>query len=214
MCGRFTVLSYDEVAAVAAAVERRLAPPVLSAVHEPRSQAFPGNTIPLISPNEAGTPEVSQAIWGFQTEWSKRLVFNTRIESAIGGSAMWREAAEQGRCLIPVATFFEPHATETVPSPRTGRPLKRPYEFASPAGAPLLLAGMRLHDRCSIVTCEPNRSVAPIHDRMPLILRFEEVGMWLSPQWPDLADRRDVELSVQPEPLEAPEQPEQLSLFD
>jgi len=49
---------------------------------------------------------------------------------------------------------------------------------------------------------------------MPLILRFEEVGMWLSPQWPDLADRRDVELSVQPEPLEAPEQPEQLSLFD
>ena len=213
MCGRFTILTYDEIASVAEAVEQRLEPPMLASPETHRPQAFPGSTIPLIASGNDGSLEIADAVWGFQTEWSKRLVFNTRIESAASGMTMWRNAAENGRCIVPVASFFEPHATETVPNPRTGRPMKRPYEFSNPSGAPLLLAGLRENGRCSIVTCEPNEWVAPIHNRMPLVLRFQEVGTWLSPDWTLLAERDDVGLNVQPEQLQQPTSESQLSLF-
>ena len=131
----------------------------------------------------------------------------------VEGSPLWREATEHGRCIIPAASFFEPHATETVPSPRTGRPMKRPYQFANPDGSPLLLAGIQENGHCSVVTCEPNRWVSSIHNRMPLALRFEEVGTWLSPDWATLANRLDYELSARPEHIDPRPSPDQLSLF-
>ena len=50
-------------------------------------------------------------------------------------------------------------------------------------GQPLYLAG--IYDNISGVNCfiilttEPNDSVAPIHDRMPLLLSHEQVRPWL-----------------------------------
>lgn len=213
MCGRFTVLTYEEVAAVAEAVEQRLTLKALEERDEARACAFPGSSVALLAPNADGALEVGQATWGFEVPWSKRLVFNTRIESALDGSAMWRDAVQNGRCIVPVGSFFEPHATETIPSPHTGRAMKRPYEFADPTGAPLLLAGVFADDRCSIVTCEPNRWVSSIHDRMPLVMRFQEATTWLSPDWAALADRSALELKVQPEQLQTGDSSEQLSLF-
>lgn len=216
MCGRFTVLTFEEVVAVVEAVEGRRAPQVLEPLDGGRACAFPGNEIPLIAPDERGELQIAQATWGFEAPWNGKLVFNTRIESALDGVALWRDAIQRGRCIIPVAAFFEPHATETVPSPRTGKPMKRPYVFADPSGAPLLLAGVRSDDRCSIVTCAPNRWVAPIHDRMPLVMRFQEATTWLASDWQVLADRCDLQLHVLPERLQQPQPPEQsdqLSLF-
>ena len=217
MCGRFEVLSLEEVEETIAALEARRAMSRELARNR-RAHAFPGNEVALITPR-ASTDEglaVERAVWGFAPEWSKRLVFNTRIEKAAEGAVMWRAAVEQGRCIVPVAAFFEPHETETVKSPRTGRPMKRPYRFADPDDAPLLLAGVREGGRFSIVTCEPNRQVSPIHPRMPLVLRFEEVPTWLSPDWAALADRSGVELAVAAEQFAAPSlasEPDQLSLF-
>ena len=215
MCGRFAVLTYEEVAAVAEAVERRLEHPraALDVADPTRAQAFPGSSIALLSPNSRGALEAREAVWGFQTDWSKKLVFNTRIESAMDGSAMWREAAGNGRCIIPAAAFFEPHATKTIRSPRTGRPMKQPFAFTDPEGLPLLLAGVQQEGRCSIVTTEPNRWVAPVHNRMPLVMRFQEASLWLGPEWHTLADRSSIELHAQPERLQAPQRNDQLSLF-
>lgn len=213
MCGRFEAFTYEEVAAVVAAVEGRAALGRVSS-GEPRAQARPGSSILLFGHGvEKDALEIDEATWGFDPEWSSRPVFNTRVESMLANSPMWREAAESGRCIIPAAAFFEPHATETTPSPRTGRPMKRPYRFASVNDGPLLMAGVQSDGRCSVVTCEPNRWVAPIHNRMPLLLRFEEVRTWLSPDWPSLANRADFELCAAPETLEAPPEPDQLTLF-
>ena len=207
MCGRFEYFSYDEVVAIAAAVEGRADAPRFEAPSAPRAQVRPGGSVLLFGRNselddpdgrsesgksdgpderselgkpaheEPGALEIGQAIWGFEPEYAKRIVFNTRIESALAGSPMWREPIQNGRCIIPAAAFYEPHATETVRSPKTGRPVKRQYRFALPGDEPLLLAGVQQDGRCSVVTCEPNRWMLPIHDRMPLILRFEEVAL-------------------------------------
>jgi putative SOS response-associated peptidase YedK len=212
MCGRFVMLTAEEVAEVVAAVESRMRP--MLAVGAERAQARPGSTIPLIEPNPAdGALRAAEAAWGFEAEWSSKLLFNTRVESAVKGSNTWRDAVRDGRCIIPAAAFFEPHATETVRSARTGRPVKRAYRFALPSGEPLLFAGVQANGRCSIVTCEPNRWVSPVHNRMPLILRFEEVTTWLSPDWPALADRGSIELTVQPEHPDDPAPTGQLALF-
>lgn len=213
MCGRFVVLTYEEVAAIVAAVEGRGEKRQV-ALDALRAHARPGSSILLVKRDAEGENlTIGEATWGFAPEWSSRPVFNTRVESMLEGSPMWRDATESGRCIIPAAAFFEPHATETAPSPRTGKPMKRPYQFADAHGAPLLMAGVQAGGRCSVVTCEPNRWVAPVHNRMPLLLRFEEAGTWLSPDWPSLADRATFQLNVTPERLEAPPQPDQLSLF-
>lgn len=217
MCGRFVMLTREEVADVVAAVERGERPKPLG-VRDNRAQAFPGNSIQAF-----GAPDGQLAIgnfhWGFPVEWSKKPVFNTRIESALSGHGMWRDLVDDGRCIVAAQAFFEPHATETMRSPKTGRQIKRAYEFADPEGVPLLLAALTDGTNCSIVTTEPNAAVSPIHPRMPLLLRFEEVGKWLESPASALANlesRDTFELTVRPELN--PEEPatsmsEQLSLF-
>ena len=215
MCGRFEVFTYDEAAAIMAAVQGRGDVPSLVASDEPRAHVRPGGSVLLFGRNaELDDLEIEQAVWGFEPEYAKRTVFNTRIESALAGSPLWRGPVQDGRCVIPAAAFYEPHATEMARSPKTGRPMKRQYRFASPDDQPLLLAGVQQDGRCSVVTSAPNRWVSPIHDRMPVVLAFEEVATWLSPDWPDLADRSHVELAVAPEQPELSEEPDdQLSLF-
>lgn len=258
MCGRFTVLTYDEVEGVVRSLEyatpvnllpdwpARGASPLAGgtpggsptrpeAGPQTRPEARPGSTawvIAPVAPQETGagrlpgrspgqTPgrELGQTAgqtavrpirlapipltWGFPVEWSKRPVINTRIETALGPNpGMWRDAVRHGRCVVPAARFFEPHATETEPSPRTGRPMKRQYAFASPDGRPLLMAAVSDRGRFSIVTTEPCPAVAPVHDRMPLLLLPDEVGAWLGDGFPALADRSRFELAVAPERAE------------
>lgn len=215
MCGRFELLTREEIEQVLDAIESRRKND-LRLKRKTRQQARPGSSISLITPTiDPSLLEVTHATWGFKVDWDKGLVFNTRVESAIKASPMWSKAIESGRCLIPAVAFFESHATETIASARTGCTMKRPYRFSDPNGTPLLLAGVKEGERCSIVTCEPNNHVAPIHPRMPLVLRFEEVPTWLSPDWPTLVDRGSIELAVQPEQLaesESPSSAEQLSL--
>ena len=200
MCGRFVMLTREEVAEVVASVEsgKPLAP---LATVDLRPQAFPGSDILAF-----GIPEDRMSVgsfrWGFPVEWSKKPVFNTRIESALSGKGMWRALIEGGRCIVPAVSFFEPHASEMVRSARSGKKVKRAYEFSAPTRTPLLLAALCDGENCSIVTTEPNRWVSPVHNRMPLALRFEEVPAWLGGEVADiapLADRCAVELLVEPD---------------
>ena len=225
MCGRITVLSLDEIRDIVKSVETRRSTRLSHTLRE-RNQARPGTTLHAIGLQEGQPPiqeaglRILEATWGIEAPWNGKLVYNTRIESALGGSTMWDAPIREGRCILPAATFFEPHATETARSPKTGRQIKRQYEFAMPGETPLLLASICDGNRLSVVTTEPNTHVAPIHPRMPLALRFEEVPLWLEGDLSDiavLADRSALELDVQPETLGPPasSRPDdtQLSLF-
>ena len=132
--------------------------------------------------------------WGFEESWKPGVVFNTRIESA--GKPMWRDSMEHRRCIIPVRSFFETSATGTEPSPRTGRPVRRSFEFTAPNSLVTLIGGVWKGDRFSMVTTEANRWMAPVHHRMPLVLRPSELAQWLGPDYLRLADRSSVELAV------------------
>lgn len=168
---------------------------------DPRHDARPGSTVPLFVPDGAGGLKVAKLEWGFQLDGKPHAVFNTRIESALeqlrrGRRGMWAKAIAEGRCLVPVRAFYEGHMTERVPSPVTGRPIKRQYMFRLPGACAFLLAAVRMDGMFSIVTTAPNASVAPIHDRMPLVLGPGESNVWLGQDFASLADRSRISLSA------------------
>lgn len=204
MCQRMCPLTYEEARdALAARGETGRARVAARDGFDPALDAYPGSTVAAYVPDGEGGLTTVPLIWGFDGPRSGRTVFNTRIETALAqlrdGRGMWAEAVARGRCLVPVRAFFEGHATERVASERTGRPRRRQYRFRMPGVRAFLLAGVSLDGRLSIVTTAPNAAVAPVHDRMPLVLGPGESGVWLGPDFGRLADRGGVMLAAEPE---------------
>lgn len=200
MCVRMCPLTAEEAQAVldARGTGRHGIAPV--EVPDPTRDARPGSQVPLYVPDGAGDLRVATLSWGFPLDGKPHAVFNTRIESALeqlrrGRRGMWAKAIAEGRCLVPVRAFYESHATEQVMSERTGKPIKRQYRFRLPGARAFLLAGVHVDGNFSIVTTAPNASVAPVHDRMPLVLGPGESSVWLGPNFASLADRSCVNLT-------------------
>ena len=194
MCVRFSPLTAEEARAVLDARGTGRHGIRFIEHPDPIHDARPGSQVPLFVPDGAGGLRVATLEWGFPLNGKPHAVFNTRIESALdqlrrGRRGMWAKAIAEGRCLVPVRAFYESHATEKVLSEKTGRPVRRQYRFRLPGARAFLLAAVQQDGRFSIVTTAPNASVAPIHDRMPLVLRPGESSVWLSPNFSSITNR-------------------------
>ena len=55
-------------------------------------------------------------------------------------------------------------------SEKAGKKIRRPYRFRLPGASAFLIAAVQLDGSTSIVATVSNASVAPVHDRMPLVL--------------------------------------------
>lgn len=188
MCGRFSVLTWDEFEAATKAV--LFATPLSVDPDWPatRPDAFPGSTVRAIVAGDGQTPEgeggirTADFIWGFPMPNQAKTAFNARSES-LATSPFWKESFLCRRCVVPAAAFFEPHREEMgIKPPCAGRPekkVKQTYRFVSKTGLAILLAGIWQEDRLSIVTTEPDDSVSPVHDRMPLVLSFDQALPWI-----------------------------------
>lgn len=206
MCGRCIIFTFDEVLEIIREIE--VGAPFNFEPDWParRAQAYPKSAAPLIVPDFdtavgvpplcAGSLSARELIWGFEESWKPGVVFNTRIESAMRPT--WRESMEHRRCIIPVSAFFETHREETVVSQKTGKPIKRQYEFRVPGQDVILIGGTWRENSFSMVTTEANEDMAPIHHRMPLIVRQEEIPLWLGPEYQELADRLSIRVEAQP----------------
>ena len=160
---------------------------------DPLRDARPGSLVPVYVPTDGGLA-VARLTWGFPLDGKPNAAFNTRIESALeqlrlGRRGMWTKAIAEGRCLVPVRALYEGLMTERVESERTGRLVRRQYMFRLSGARAFLLAAVREGDRFSVVTTRPNASVAPIHDRMPLVLGPGESSIRLGPNFASLSNR-------------------------
>jgi putative SOS response-associated peptidase YedK len=115
-----------------------------------------------------------------------RLI-NARSETAETSPA-YRTSFHHRRCIVPADAFYEWRRER---DPGTGR-VRRSHPFAirRADGQPLALAGLwaiwrnpdtaeRLYT-CTILTGAPNELVAPIHDRMPIVLEPGDWDAWLA----------------------------------
>ena len=89
--------------------------------------------------------------------------------------------------------------TEKIESEKAGRQVRRQYLFRLPGARAFLLAAVREGDWFSVVTTAPNANVAPIHDRMPLVLGPGESATWLGQDFVVLSDRSALRLAAERE---------------
>lgn len=208
MCKRCIIFTYNEVLDIVQKIE--VGAPLNFNPDWPvrTSEAYPKSVAPLIVPTfdtaapvpstvfAPGLLGVSELSWGFEESWKPGVVFNTRIESAM--KPTWQESMQYRRCILPVPAFFETHREETYPSPKTGKPIKRQYEFRVPGQDIIFIGCTWRRDTFSMVTTDANADMAPIHHRMPLIVRQEELPLWFGPDYQQLADRSEIRLASQP----------------
>ena len=109
--------------------------------------------------------------WGFPGFDKGKLLINARAES-VKDRPTFRGGFEQGRCVLPAAGFYEwDRSKEKVTFTVPGKPILYLAGIWRPYGP---------EQRFVILTREANASMAPVHDRMPLILTREEVAPWVS----------------------------------
>ena len=108
--------------------------------------------------------------WGFPGFDKGKLLINARAES-VKDRPTFRGGFEQGRCVLPAAGFYEwDRSKEKVTFTVPGKPILYLAGIWRPYGP---------EQRFVILTREANASMAPVHDRMPLILTREEVAPWV-----------------------------------
>jgi len=147
---------------------------------QPRYNITPSQTVEAII-SDGGERRLGPMRWGFTaTSATTHTPINARAET-VATAPMFREAFHRHRCLVVADGFYEW---------RKDGPRKVPYFIHLRSGRPFGFAGIwSLHRTdaqqriatCAIVTCPPNDLMAPIHNRMPVILPAGARDRWLDP---------------------------------
>jgi putative SOS response-associated peptidase YedK len=181
MCGRYTLTDPDP-----RLMRFRFDLPDSALVEQrPRFNVAPTDAVLAVRRGEDGVREPGQLRWGLIPHFADpgtfdRLLINARAETVAEAPA-FRDAFKGSRCLIVADGFYEWRATPTGKRPQwITRPGREPFAFAGLWARSKQVDGTELHS-CTIVTTTPSEQVAPIHDRMPVILDPEVEGEWLDP---------------------------------
>ena len=181
MCGRYLLLSPVEAMRRFFDVGGLLNLPA-------RYNIAPTQDAPVVRLDREGRRELILMRFGLVPSWSKDLsmgarLINARAESATDKPA-FREAFRSRRCLVPADGFFEWE--------KRGKE-RQPWRIGMGDGGLMALAGLwegwRAPDGSrirsfAILTTSANSLVAPLHDRMPVILEPAAFTEWLDPRTP------------------------------
>ena len=183
MCGRFVSASPpDQIAAYFAAT-------MSESLLAPSYNVAPTNDIYAVIETPDGERRLESFHWGLVPMWAKEMktglkMINARAET-IATSGAFKRPFKQRRCIIPADGFYEWQK-------RPGQKRKQPYFIHRLDGEPLAFAGLWelwrdkeagpdapwLHS-CTIITTTANETMAPVHDRMPVILSPDTATSWL-----------------------------------
>ncbi|HEX4774945.1 MAG TPA: SOS response-associated peptidase [Candidatus Saccharimonadales bacterium] len=189
MCGRYTLADVDHLK------QHYNLATVPKDLHKNFNVA-PTQTMPVISDSEDGR-HIELMRWGiprFVGPGKVRDVFNTRADKAFGS---WKKLVMTQRILVPATGFYEWKLLDDK--------TKQPY-FIFPKDEQLFsFAGVwniwededkRKIKVYSIMTTEPNKEMADIHKRMPVILHPEDEASWVTPSHDN--DRSAIEALLRP----------------
>ena len=175
MCGRYLLTDFSEVLA------ERFEVATLPGFNPPRYNVSPTQRMPVIVSN--GTKRAELMSWGLIPAWSRepKGFINARSETA-ATKPSFRKAFRTRRCIVPASGFFEWKETASGKLPYLLRVRGRElfgmaglYDvWTGPDGPPI--------SSYTILTCGPNGLTAPIHDRMPCILKPDAEASWLMPE--------------------------------
>jgi putative SOS response-associated peptidase YedK len=175
MCGRYAIISAPEaIRALFGYAEQPNFPS--------RYNVAPTQPVPIVRLVD-GKRRFALVRWGFLPSWVKdprsfALLVNARGES-VNDRPAFRLAMRRRRCLFPADGFYEWR--------REGKD-RRPFFVRAKSGGPLAFAGLwetwsgpngEEMETAAIVTTTANRTLASIHDRMPVIIAPDAFDFWL-----------------------------------
>lgn len=181
MCGRF--LLNAPVAALEAQFEA-----VAGGALPPRYNIAPTDPVAVVKDLDFGRV-ITLHHWGLIPSWAKDPAMGGRLTNAraetVADKPSFRASFRRRRCLVPASGFYEWQA---------GGRGKQPFLIQSRTGEPLAFAGLwelwegpdGCLESCTIITTTANAFMAPVHDRMPVILGPDAFAFWLDPHTKDL----------------------------
>lgn len=166
MCGRY---DFGEIEGSIKILERAKA--LHPGADVRTGEIFPTNLAPIVR-LAGGKVQPDLCRWGYPKWKGSGVIINARAETA-EEKRTFRESLLQRRCVIPTTGFYEWSHDEA----------HQKYLFKLPGEGMLYLAGFwgdfQGEGRFCILTREANRSMADIHDRMPLVLQTGQVRRWV-----------------------------------
>ena len=148
-----------------------------------RYKIAPTQPIAVVARDREGTRRFRLMRWGLLPSFVKDpkqfpTLINARSEYVLV-KASFRNAMRWRRCLVPADGFYE----------WTGEKGKRrPFQLRPREPHLITFAGIYERwrigkgdeiDSVAILTCDSNRTVSPLHDRMPVMLPPEHFAAWL-----------------------------------
>ncbi len=155
----------------------------------PRFNIAPTDPVIAIRRREDATGnEAGLLRWGLVPGlWAERKgqrpLINARAET-VSRQPAFKESFERRRCLIPADGFYEwrkdPEGKRPVWFSLSGEPDGGLFAFAG-IWAQLERDGVEPLTSCALITCPPNPTVSPVHDRMPVVLDRAAEADWIDP---------------------------------
>ena len=169
----------------------------------PRYNIAPTQDVAAVRAADSGR-ELVALHWGLIPSWAKERSIGARMingrSETVAEKPSFRSALKSRRCLIVADGFYEWQKLGA---------RKQPFFIALADRRPFAFAGLWERwageggepvESCTILTTTANEAIAPIHDRMPVILDREHHGVWLDRGVTDAAALLPL---LRPQPAEA-----------
>jgi putative SOS response-associated peptidase YedK len=176
MCGRFTL---DIPPELLAEIFGLADTPAVT----PRYNIAPTQQVPVIRRYGDGQNRLDYLHWGLIPSWAQDKSIGSRLINArsetVTEKPSFRQAIRYRRCLVLASGFYEWKQEGDA---------KLPWHIRLKDGAPMVFAGLwetwksaegEVIESCTILTTASNRLVAPLHDRIPVLLSPDEYRTWL-----------------------------------
>jgi len=176
MCGRYTI---DILPELLVEIFGLAEPPAIT----PRFNVAPTQQVPVIRRYGDGQNHLDLLHWGLIPSWAQEKSIGSRLINArsetVTDKPSFRQAIRYRRCLVPSSGFYEWKQEGEA---------KQPWYIRLKEGLPMVFAGLwetwknaegTVVESCTILTTASNRLLAPLHDRMPVILSPDEYRTWL-----------------------------------
>ncbi len=170
----------------------------------PNYNVAPTNDVYAVVAASDGARRVQTYRWGLVPSWAKDVrigskMINARAET-LAEKPSFKGLFRSHRLLVPMDGFYEwQQGTDGVLT-AAGKPAKTPMFIHRADGAPLAAAGLWaawrepgadpsdpwLHT-LTVITTSANATMAPVHDRMPVLVEKADWAEWLDNSHQDLA---------------------------
>ncbi|MFL5244106.1 MAG: SOS response-associated peptidase [Gemmataceae bacterium] len=147
-----------------------------------RYNIAPTQQVPIVRQRDYAR-EMVLARWGLIPSWAKDMKIGNQLINAradtVATKPSFRAAFKSRRCLIPADGFYEWQKTDDG---------KQPFHIHMKDKGPFAFAGLwewwlpeegEPVESCAIITTDANELMAPIHNRMPVILAPNDYATWL-----------------------------------